>query len=141
MLAEKPDLQFVGAQNFADDEIVGSIVAQFHGTAGEFAGIANDNLVGIEQTRKLYRHFFPAARWTLNLRGFRHVRRHGKAHSAEQLNPFRDSVHKLHLLVKMFVKQKMKLVEGRSSHLPMRFLVQIAEGHRVREQKRMEDTS
>ena len=90
--------------------------------------------MGIEQTRKLYRHFFPAARWTLNLRGFRHIRRHGKAHSAEQLNPFRDGVHKLHLLVKMFVKQKMKLVEGRSSHLPMRFLVQIAEGHRVREQ-------
>jgi hypothetical protein len=45
VFAEKPDLQFVSAQDFADQEIVAATVAEFDGAARQLAGLLNDNLV------------------------------------------------------------------------------------------------
>ncbi len=39
MLAQEPYLQFVRSQSVADCQVVGSIVAQFVGSLGEFSGI------------------------------------------------------------------------------------------------------
>src|SRR5438034_5643655 len=50
---------------------------------------------------------------------------------AEELNAFSDGVNQFILLVVMFVIKQMELIKGRTSNLPMRFLVQIAKGNGV----------
>src|SRR6266404_4721803 len=57
MLAQEPYLQFVGAENVADGQVVGAVVAQFVGALGELAALPDDDLMGIEQSRELHRDF------------------------------------------------------------------------------------
>src|SRR5678815_832052 len=88
----------------------------------------------IQQSRKLYRNLLPSPRWPLDLRRFRNVSRHRKADPAQQLNAFRDGIDQFCLFAVMFVVQKMKLVESWTSHLPVRFLIKIADRNRVGKQ-------
>jgi hypothetical protein len=48
MLAQEPYLQLVGAQDVADRQIVGAVVAQFISQLREFTARPNDDLVGVE---------------------------------------------------------------------------------------------
>jgi hypothetical protein len=66
--------------------------------------------------------------------GLRHIGRHGEADSAEQLNALRDGIHQVRLFFEMFVEQEMELVEGRTSYLLVRLLVQITKGDRIGKQ-------
>jgi len=58
VLADKPDLQFIGAKNVADHQIVGASVFQLIGELGKFAAVPDDDLVRVEQAGNLYGHFF-----------------------------------------------------------------------------------
>jgi hypothetical protein len=49
----------------------------------------------------------------------------------QMLNPLGDGVDQFHLLIEVLVEKQMQLVERRPGDLPVRFLVQIAERHRV----------
>ena len=64
MLAEEPNLQLVGAQDVADCQIVGPVVAQFISPLGKFTARPNDDFVGVQQARELYRDLFTSARRT-----------------------------------------------------------------------------
>jgi hypothetical protein len=57
--------------------------------------------------------------------------RHRHADPAEELNTLRDGIDELILLLRVLIEQKMELIKRRSGDLPMMFLVQIAERHRV----------
>ena len=131
MFAQEPDLKFVGAQHLANNQIIGAVIAQGGSPARERSGSTNDDLVSIEQARKLYGHFFATAGRPLNLRRLGYIRGHGDANAAEELNAFSDGVNQFILLVVMFVIKQMELIKGRTSNLPMRFLVQIAKGNGV----------
>jgi hypothetical protein len=49
VFAQKPNLQLVGAQDLADQEIVAAFVANLNGSARQLAGLQNDDLVRIQQ--------------------------------------------------------------------------------------------
>src|SRR5215469_6374392 len=89
--------------------------------------------MGIQQSRQLDRNFFAVARRTLDLSGFGYVRRHRDAHAAEQLNPFRNGIDQLNLLIVVFVIKQMQLIKRWSSDLPVRLLIQVAKGHGIGE--------
>src|ERR1700683_3804379 len=97
--------------------------------------MSDDDLVGGEEARNLDRHFFPAPRRTLNARGFGHIGRHRKRNAAEKLYPLGDGVDDFRLLSVMLVEQEMELIKSWSGNLPMRFLVEVAEGHGVSQQQ------
>jgi prepilin-type N-terminal cleavage/methylation domain-containing protein len=80
--------------------------------------MADDNLVGIEQSGQLDRNFFPATRRPFDLGGLSYVGRHGQADTAQQLNSFGDRVNHVHLLAVMLVVKQMQLIESRTSQLP-----------------------
>jgi hypothetical protein len=69
-----------------------------------------------------------------NERRLCNVVRHRHAHAAEQLNALRNRIDDVVLLAIVLVEQQMELIEGWAGHLPMMFLVQITERHRVGEQ-------
>ena len=107
VLAQKPDLKLISTQNIADHKIIGSIIADRRGTARERTALADNDLMRVEQARKLDRHLFSATRRPLDLSCLSHIGRHGDAHPAEELNALCNGIHKLHLLVKMLVKEQM----------------------------------
>src|SRR2546429_2752788 len=109
MFAQEPDLKFVGAQHLANNQIIGAVIAQGGSPARERSGSTNDDLVSIEQARKLYGHFFATAGRPLNLRRLGYIRGHGDANAAEELNAFSDGVNQFILLVVMFVIKQMEL--------------------------------
>src|SRR5439155_8444684 len=92
VLAQKPDVHFVGAEDVADDHVVGAVVAQFGGAAGQGAAVADDDLVSVQQARELDGDLFPAPRRALDLGGFGDVVGHGDAHAAEDLDAFGNGV-------------------------------------------------
>src|SRR5579884_4233180 len=61
VLADEPDLEFVGPQHIADDHVVGTIVAQFGGSFSQGAALPNDDLMSIQQSRELDRNFLTAS--------------------------------------------------------------------------------
>jgi hypothetical protein len=71
---------------------------------------------------------------TLDLRSLRYIRCHGYADAAEQLNTLGDGINEFDLLVEVLIEEQMQLVEPRPCDLPVRFLVQIAEGHGIRKE-------
>src|SRR6266446_4039367 len=131
VLAEEPNLQFIGAQDVADGQIVGAGIAQFVRTFRQCAAVSNDDLVRIQQAGNLYWHFFPAPRRPLDARGFGHIGRHGNRDATQKLDPLGDRVHNLRLFFVVLVEQEVKLVEGWSGNLPVRFLIEIAQRHGV----------
>src|SRR5437588_5395348 len=134
MLAEKPDLKFIPAQNIAHDEVIRAIVANRRGAARKRTALPDDDLMRVQQARKLHRHFFSATGRALDFSRFRYVGCHGDAHAAEKLNAFRDGIHKFHLLGEMLVEQQVKLIKRGTAHLPVRLLVEIPKRHRIRQQ-------
>ncbi len=133
MFAYEPDLQLIGPQYITDDYIVGAIIPQGGSQFRQFPAVANDDLVRVQQPGKLHRNLLPALGRPLDSGSFRHIVGHCYAETAEQLNPLSDGVDKLRLLTEMLVEKQMKLIESRTGDLPMRFLVQIAQGHGVGE--------
>src|SRR5207244_2579481 len=55
-----------------------------------------------------------------------HISRHRDADTAQQLDPLRDEVDQVRLLLVMLVEQQMELVERLAGHLPVMLLVQVA---------------
>ena len=49
MFAQKPHLKLVRAQHFADEKIIGAIVANFYSALCQFSSLRNDGLVGIQK--------------------------------------------------------------------------------------------
>ena len=78
MLAQKPYLQFISAKHITNDHIVRAVVSEFVGPFGDFATFRDDDLVRIEQARKLNRNLFASFRRTRNFGGFGDVRRSGR---------------------------------------------------------------
>jgi hypothetical protein len=134
MFAEEPDLKLVGAKDLTDDQVIRPIVANFGSAAPKRSSQADDDSVGIEQSRQLNRDLFPSPWRPFDPGGLRHIRRHRQAYSPEQLNTFGDRVNQLDLLAIVFVVQQMELIESRTGNLPVRLFVQVANSHRVGEQ-------
>src|SRR5947207_206185 len=134
MFTQKPSLKLIRTQNITNHHIVGPMVPDLVRLVRDLTAFADDHLVSIQQPRKHHRHLFPAPRWALDLRGLGHIRRHRDGQPAEQLNALGDGVHNFDLLAVMLVVKQMKLIESRADDLPMRFLVQITQCHRIREQ-------
>src|ERR1700733_4041570 len=66
MLANEPGLQLVGAENIADNQIVGSLISRFVRQIRDVETALNDHLVSLEETGDLNRHLFPATRRPLD---------------------------------------------------------------------------
>src|SRR5262249_7836639 len=115
--------KFIGTQHLADDQIIGAIVAEGGSATREDATLPDDYLMGVQQSRQLNRDLFSAARRTLDLGGFSHIRSHGNADAAQKLNPLGDGVNQLNLFVEVLVVEQMQLIEGWTGNLPMRLLV------------------
>src|SRR5579862_3279822 len=105
VFAQKPGLQFVGAQHIANGKIIGAVIPQLVGAFGQLTAVANDDLVRIEQARDLHRNFFAIFRRPLDLSELGNVMRHRDGESAEQLNAFSDGVDNFGLLAEVFVEQ------------------------------------
>jgi len=133
MFAQEPGLKFIAPQHLTHNQVIRAIVPKCRSTPRQLPGLANDNLVSIEQSRQLNWDFFPATRRPLDLCSLSHIGGHGHADTSQQLNSFGDRVNNIHLLTVMLVVKQMQLVEGRTSHLPMTLLVQVAKRHRVGE--------
>src|SRR6185437_5165266 len=104
VLAQKPDLRFIGAQHLTYHEIIRHFVAELRGTRSELAALANDDLVGVKEPGKLRRNLLTTARRPLDLGFLRHISRHSKADAAKCLNALRNAVDQSHLLIEMLVK-------------------------------------
>src|SRR3974390_258753 len=126
MFAQEPNLQFVGAQNIADDQIVRAIVSEFGGAPCQLPTMTDDDLVCVEKAGNLNGHLFPAARRTLDACRLGYIGSHWQRDSTEQMKPLGNFVDDLNLLAQVFVEQQMQLIEGGPCDLPMRFLVEIA---------------
>src|SRR5260370_17140538 len=61
VLAYEPGLELVGAEDVADDEVVGALVAGFAGGFGDVEAALDDELVGFEEAGDLDGHLFPAS--------------------------------------------------------------------------------
>ena len=133
MFGDEPDLQFVGADYVADQQVVGAVVAGVHGLFGHGAGFLEDHFVSFEQARDLYRYFFAAARRTRNDGGFGDICGHGQTDCAEALNAFGNRVHEFVLFFVVLVEKQMQLVESVAGNLPMVFFVEVAKGDGVGE--------
>src|ERR1700730_5359617 len=83
VLAQEPDLQFVGAENIAHDQVVGAIVAQIGGAASQLPAVANNSLMSIQEPGDLHWHLFPAARRTFDACGLGDVGGHGQRNSTQ----------------------------------------------------------
>src|ERR1700690_4232144 len=104
MLTKEPSLQFVASQDLADDQIVGPVIPPPRSARREVTAVANNDLVCIEQSRQLHRHFFAAPWGSSYAGGLRHIGRHGHADSAEQLNSLCDCIHQVRLFFKVLVE-------------------------------------
>src|SRR5215510_6532466 len=76
VLADEPHLQFVPANDVADQQVVRAIVARLCGTTRHGARFLDDDLVCVKQTRDLNRRFFTTARRAGNERCLGDVGRH-----------------------------------------------------------------
>jgi len=134
MLGDEPDLELVGPDHVADEDIVGAVIAGFGGLMGHRARLQQNDLVRMEQARDLDGHLFATPGWTRDQSHLRHVGRHGDADTAQHHDPLGDQVHQLALLVEVLVEQQVQRVEGGAGYLPVVLLVQVAERDGVREQ-------
>src|SRR5215204_4449115 len=79
VLGEEPDLELVGADDVADDEVVGAVVAGVVGALGDVVGQLQDQLVAFEEPRDLDQHVLAAAWRAFEARHLGHVLRHSDA--------------------------------------------------------------
>ena len=124
MLYQKPSLQLVGANNVGHDQIVRSVIPELLRLFRRIVCVSEDHLVSFQQARQHRRHLFTAVRRSGNPGDLRDMPRIADRDSAERLDPLCDLIDKLDLLTGMLIEEQMQLVERRSSHEPMVFLVQ-----------------
>src|SRR5262249_57233704 len=117
MLTQEPDLKLIGAEHLTHNQIVGAIVAEVSSTPTQCPGIANNNLVGINQSRQLNGDLLAATRRPFDLCSLSHVGSHGQAYAAEEVNPLGNRVNQVNLFAIMFVVKQMQLIKGRTRHL------------------------
>jgi hypothetical protein len=86
LFVDEPDLKLVPAKNVAHQQVIGAVVTVRDGGVGGFAGFADDEFVGLQQTEQLNGVVFTAPGRTGNARGFSDIGSHGDGHSAEGLN-------------------------------------------------------
>src|SRR6266566_2771965 len=115
MFGQEPDLEFVGANDVADQHVVGAVVAGFAGLLGHGASFFEQEFVSVEEPRNLYGNLFAAARRAGNDGSLGDVGGHGQADAAERLEAFGDGVDQFVLLFIMLIEKKMNLIEGVSS--------------------------
>src|SRR5258705_8677171 len=58
VLGDEPDLRLVGADDLADQQVVGTVVTGFGGFAGHGAGLLEHDLMGVQQPGNLDRYLF-----------------------------------------------------------------------------------
>jgi hypothetical protein len=58
----------------------------------------------------------------------------GNADATQQLDSLRNRVHQFDLLSEMLIEQQMELGKSWTGNLPVRFLIQVSQHHRVSEQ-------
>src|SRR5262249_35389392 len=104
MLAEEPHLQFIGAQNVADYQVVRSLITQFIGALSQSAAVTDDDLMGLKQTGDLHRDFFASLGGSLNPSSLGDIIRHRDTYPAQYLNAFCNRVHKLNLFVVVLIE-------------------------------------
>src|SRR5215471_14374359 len=119
MFAQKPDLKFIRPQDFADNEVVGAIIAESGSAPRQRASVTDDYLVSVKQPRQLDWNLFAPARRPLDLRGFSNIGSHRDTDATQQLDPFRNRVNQLGLLLVMFVIEQMQLIKRRAGDLPV----------------------
>ena len=85
----------------------------------------------MKESGYLGRRGFPAHGRARDQSSFRDVGRHGEAHPAERLNPFRDGVHETALFFKVFVEKEMEGVERGPGDLPVVLFVEVAQRHGI----------
>lgn len=120
-------MKLVGAQQFADSEVVSAVILQFRSTAYQLSGLANDGLMSVHQTRKLNRDLFLTGRRPFDSRRLGQNRRRLTPPS----NWMRSAIESTQPARRDAYVKKMGLVERRSPNLPVRLLVQIAESHGI----------
>jgi hypothetical protein len=134
VLGDEPDLQFVAADHVAHDQVVRPIVAAFGRTPRHRARFLQYDLVRVQQARDLHRHLLSTLGRTRNQRRLGDVVSHGHADATRQLDALGDLVDEVVLLAVVFVEQQVQLIEGWPRDLPVVFLVQIAQGHGIRQE-------
>ena len=50
MFTQKPDLKLVCAKHFADNKIIGAVIAELGSTASQHAALADEHLMSIQQS-------------------------------------------------------------------------------------------
>src|SRR5580704_8405356 len=83
MLADEPGLQLIGAQNIADNKIVGSLISRFVRKIRDLQTALNDHLVSLEHSGDLDRYLFPATRRPLEAGDLGYISAHGDSDAAE----------------------------------------------------------
>ncbi len=134
VLADEPGLELVGAEDVADDEIVGALIAGFRRPLGDVEAALDDEFVGLEEAGDLDGNLFPAAGRTVDAGDLGYIAAHGDGDAAEELDALGDGVDHLNLLVEVLIEEEVKLVEGGAGDLPVVFLVHVAEGDGVGEE-------
>src|ERR1700733_485689 len=104
MLSNEPGLQFVRSKNIADNKVVRALIASFIRLLRDIQAALNNDLVGLEQPRDLYRNLFPAARRTLYPGNLGNITAHGNRNAAKELNPFCNGIDHLDLLTEVLIK-------------------------------------
>src|SRR3954462_13836804 len=66
VFAQEPHLHFVPAKNFANENVIASVVSQIGGPAPKSSGLFNDGAVRIQQTGDQGRRLFPTSGRTFN---------------------------------------------------------------------------
>src|SRR5262245_1814802 len=133
MLAHEPALQLVGADDIADEKIIGTIVAAVSGFARQRACLDEDRLVCTAQLIELRFHGLATAWYSPDSALGRGVERERQRDATERLHTLCNRVGQLGLLPVVFVEEQMKLVERRAGSLPVVLLVQISQAQRVSE--------
>ena len=105
MLSNEPSLEFIRAQNLADQQVIGSVIAGFIGLPGHRPHLFEDDFMCFEDARKLYRYLLASARRAWNDRRLGYVVSHRNADAAEKLYAFGDCVYQLSLFAVVFVEE------------------------------------
>ena len=131
---EKPYLQFVGADDVGDDEVIGAVIAVVGGVPGHRVGLFKDDFVGVEQAGHLGSGIFAAFGGAGDKGAVGDIVGHGDGDAAEGLDAFSDLIDEFELGFKVFIKEQMQRVEGGAGDLPVMFFIQVAEGEGVGEE-------
>jgi len=113
VLSEKPRLEFASTDDVGDEEVVGAVITEGGDTGRRIMGVAEDQLVRLEQPGQHRRHLLAAIRGLRYLRELRHVSWVAYRDPTEDLHPLSDFVHQRQLLVGVLVEQLVRILQNR----------------------------